>query len=407
MVQSVLVLILLSLVGPGSIASVRTGADILVSERLGDVKGKRVGLVCNHTTRLKDGRHLADVLHGTPGISLVALFGPEHGIRGDQEGSVVDGVDRQTGLPVYSLYGNGYAPASPVLDSIDVLLFDIQDVGARFYTYISTLGHVMTAAACAGVPVIVLDRPNPIRGILVEGPVRLDSLKSFVGFAPIPVTHGMTVGELARMYNGEGYLEGGVRANLTVIEMTGWTRGLWFDETGLRWVKPSPNMVTVQTATVYPGSCFFEGTNLSEGRGTDRPFEIIGAPWVDTAKVLATLKGLRMPGVEFGGEAFVPRQNQKGAVPKHAGHECRGIRLDVTDRNRFVPVATGVALLWAFRISHPKEFQWKSSSIDRLAGTPALREMLDAGRDPSAIVGSWTAEIDRFRAVRSKYLLYE
>ncbi len=407
MAQSVLVLILLSLVGPGSIASVRTGADILVSERLGDVKGKRVGLVCNHTTRLKDGRHLADVLHETPGISLVALFGPEHGIRGDQEGSVVDGVDRQTGLPVYSLYGNGYAPASPVLDSIDVLLFDIQDVGARFYTYISTLGHVMTAAARAGVPVIVLDRPNPIRGISVEGPVRLDSLKSFVGFAPIPVTHGMTVGELARMYNGEGYLEGGVRANLTVIGMTGWTRGLWFDETGLRWVKPSPNMVTVQTATVYPGSCFFEGTNLSEGRGTDRPFEIIGAPWVDTAKVLATLKSLPMPGVEFVGEAFVPRQNQKGAVPKHAGHECRGIRLDVTDRNRFVPVATGVALLWAFRISHPKEFQWKSSSIDRLAGTSALREMLDAGRGPSAIVDSWTAEIDRFRAVRSKYLLYE
>ena len=407
MIPSVLVLIFLSCAGPGSIASVRTGADILVSERLADIKGKRVGLVCNHTTRLKDGRHLADVLHETPGISLVALFGPEHGIRGDQEGSVVDGVDRQTGVPVYSLYGSRYAPASPVLDSIDVLLFDIQDVGARFYTYISTLGHVMTAAARAGVPVIVLDRPNPIRGISVEGPVRLDSLRSFVGFAPIPVTHGMTVGELAKMYNGEGYLEAGARANLTVMAMRGWTRGLWYDETGLQWVKPSPNMATLTTATVYPGSCFFEGTNLSEGRGTDRPFEIIGAPWVDTAKVLAALNGLRIPGAEFSGEAFVPRQQQAGVVPKHDGRECRGIRLVVTDRNRFLPVATGVALLWAFKTSHPEEFHWKGSSIDRLAGTPALRQMLDAGRGPVAIVDSWEAEIDRFRAVRSKYLLYE
>lgn len=407
MIQSVLVLILLSFAGSGSIAAVRSGADVLVSERLGDVKGKRIGLVCNHTARLKDGRHLADVLHGTPGISLVALFGPEHGIRGEEEGSVVDGVDRQTGLPVYSLYGSAYAPASAVLDSIDILLFDIQDVGARFYTYISTLGHVMTAAARAGVPVVVLDRPNPIRGISVEGPVRSDSLKSFVGFAPIPVTHGMTVGELARMYNGEGYLEGGVRADLSVIEMTGWARGLWFDETGLQWVKPSPNMVTVRTATVYPGSCFFEGTNLSEGRGTAWPFEVIGAPWVDTARVLATLKGMGMPGVAFGGEAFVPRQTQKGAVPKFDGQECRGIRLIVTDRNRFLPVATGVALLRAFRTSHPGEFRWRRASIDRLAGTPALREMLDAGKEPSAIVRSWGAEIDRFRAIRSKYLLYE
>jgi uncharacterized protein YbbC (DUF1343 family) len=405
--QSILVLLALSVLETGGIASVRTGADILVSERLGEIAGKRVGLVCNHTSRLKDGRHLADVLHGATGVSLVALFGPEHGIRGDQEGSVVNGVDSKTGVPVYSLYGSSYAPPVTVLDSIDLLLFDIQDVGARFYTYISTLGHVMTAAARAGVPVIVLDRPNPIRGISVEGPVRLDSLASFVGYAPIPVTHGMTVGELSLLYNGEGYLQGGVRADLSVIAMRGWTRGLWFDETGLEWVKPSPNMATVETATVYPGACFFEGTNLSEGRGTDRPFEMIGAPWVDTARVLAALKGLRLAGVEFRGAGFTPRQNQQGAVPKHNGAECRGVRLVVTDRNRFVPVATGVALLWAFKTSHPKEFQWRAGSIDRLAGTPVLREMLDAGRDPATIAGAWAEQVGRFRSIRSKYLLYE
>jgi uncharacterized protein YbbC (DUF1343 family) len=405
--QPILMLCVLSVLKTGVAEPVTTGADVLVSERLGEMRGKRVALVCNHTSRLKDGRHLADVLRTAPGISLVALFGPEHGIRGDQEGSVVDGVDKETGVPVYSLYGSSYAPPASVLDSIDLLLFDIQDVGARFYTYISTLGHVMTAAAGAGVPVVVLDRPNPIRGISVEGPVRLDSLASFVGYAPIPVTHGMTVGELARLYNGEGYLRGGVRARCSVIEMRGWTRGLWFDETGLEWVRPSPNMATVETATVYPGACFFEGTNLSEGRGTDRPFEMIGAPWVDTARVLAALNGLHLQGVVFRGVTFTPRQNQQGAVPKHNGTECRGVRLVVTDRNRFLPVATGVALLWAFRTSHPGEFQWRPASIDRLAGTAALREMLDAGRDPGTIVDTWAGQVGRFRSIRSKYLLYQ
>jgi len=407
MIHPLLVLLALSAIGAGGIAPVRTGADILVSERLEEIRGKRIGLVCNHTSRLKDGRHLADVLHATPGVSLVALFGPEHGIRGDLEGSVVDGVDRTTGLHVYSLYGSSYAPPHAVLDSIDILLFDIQDVGARFYTYISTLGHVMTAAARSGVPVVVLDRPNPIRGISVEGPVVLDSLRSFVGFGPIPITHGMTVGELAMLYNGEGYLAGGVRASLRVISMRGWTRGLWFDETGLQWVKPSPNMVSVQTATVYPGSCFFEGTNLSEGRGTDRPFEVIGAPWVDTTVVLRRLRSLALEGVRFSAERFSPRQNQKGAVPKHNGVECRGIRLTITDRDRFRPVSAGVALLWAFRVSHPGEFQWRRASIDRLAGTPVLREMLEAGRDPGAIVDSWSEQTARFSAIRLRYLLYE
>jgi uncharacterized protein YbbC (DUF1343 family) len=407
MVSLVIALLAAPLAALAGSGPVQTGADVLVSERLGELAGKRVGLVCNQTSMLTDGRHLADALHGSPGVSLVALFGPEHGIRGDQEGSVLDGVDRSTGVPVYSLYGTSYAPSPDLLASLDLLLFDIQDVGARFYTYISTLGHVMSAAAKAGVPVIVLDRPNPIRGILVEGPVRLDSLASFVGYAPIPVTHGMTIGELAEMYNGEGYLDGGARANLSVIRMKGWTRGRWFDETGLRWVKPSPNIASVRTAAVYPGACFVEGTNMSEGRGTDRPFEVIGAPWVDTARVLSKLRGLKLEGVEFTGVVFVPSRNQTGAVPKHDGSECRGVCLTVTDRDSFLPVSAGVAVLWAFRASHPEEFRWKPSSIDRLVGTPAVREMLDAGRDPAAIVRTWAEQVGRFRTVRAKYLLYE
>ena len=405
--QSLVLLFSMLVIEAGAVSTVRTGADILVSERLAELRGKRIGLVCNHTSRLRDGRHLADALRGTPGISLVALFGPEHGIRGDQEGSVLDGIDRQTGVPVYSLYGSSYAPSPAVLRTLDVILFDVQDVGARFYTYISTLGHVMSAAARAGIPVIVLDRPNPIRGVLIEGPLRLDTLASFVAYAPVPVTHAMTIGELAEMYSGEGYLEGGVRSSLSIIPMRGWTRGLWFDMTGLQWVRPSPNMVSVSTATVYPGTCFFEGTNLSEGRGTEHPFEVVGAPWVDTIQVLSRLRGLRMDGVEFTGERFVPRQNQKGVVPKHSGQVCYGVRLNVADRDSFRPVATGVAMLWAFRASHPAEFTWRPASIDRLAGTPARREALDAGREPGAIVASWESGTDRFRAIRSRYLLYK
>jgi uncharacterized protein YbbC (DUF1343 family) len=209
------------------------------------------------------------------------------------------------------------------------------------------------------------------------------------------------------MYNEERYLEGGVRARVEVVQMRGWTRGLWFDETGLTWIRPSPNLAEVGTAPVFPGSCLFEGTNISEGRGTERPFENIGAPWLDTAAVLAKVRGLRLPGISFSGVTFVPRQNQPGVTPKFEGEECRGIRLNVTDRNAFLPVATGVSLLWAIRTSHGDAFAWRPKSIDRLAGTPSLRNWVEAGRGPDSIIASWAEQVARFQTIRAKYLLYE
>jgi uncharacterized protein YbbC (DUF1343 family) len=309
----------------GQEESVLVGADILFTERLDLLKGKRVGLVTNHTALLSDGRHVADVITGRDDMDLVALFGPEHGIRGDTTGPILNGVDPATGIPIYSLYGKTKKPTPRMLAGLDVLVFDIQDVGARFYTYISTMGHVMGAAAKMNIPFVVLDRPNPLTGTRVEGPVAEDSMLSrlvplppklatgakpelstppdstlsLVTFAPIPIMHGMTVGELAMMYNGQGWLEDSIRVHLTVIRMKNWSRDFWYDETGLQWVNPSPNMLTLKTAMVYPGVCLFEGVNISEGRGTDKPFEYIGAPWLNTAQVIELLDNASLPGVQF------------------------------------------------------------------------------------------------------------
>jgi uncharacterized protein YbbC (DUF1343 family) len=379
-----------------------------VTNHLGLLQGRRVGLVANHTALLPDGRHLADVLASDPRIALVALFGPEHGIRGDTTGVLEDGVDARTGVHVYSLYGSTYKPTPEQLAGIDVLLFDIQDVGARFYTYISTLGHVMSAAGKAGMQIIVLDRPNPLRGISCEGPLPDDSLRSFVAYAPIPITHGMTVGELARLYDGEGWLEGGVRAPLTVIAMEHWKRTLWYDQTGLPWVPPSPNMLTLETAVVYPGTCLFEGTNISEGRGTERPFEYIGAPWMNSALVIELLEGQHLPGVHFETVQFTPmRKSREASSPKYEGEGCNGVFVEVTDREAFEPVATGIALLWAVRAVHPDRFEWRQRWIDRLAGTPTVRQRLDRGETPEAIVAGWQRDLQAFARVRSRYLLYE
>ncbi len=409
---------------------VKTGADLLFSKHLDLIKGKRVGLVVNHTAVLADGRHLADVVHEQEDVTLAALFGPEHSVRGDTTGAVVDAVDVKTGVPVYSLYGRTYKskvfhdllwyppsvllrtlvlhPRPEVLERIDVLIFDIQDIGARFYTYISTLGYVMEAAAGRGIPIIVLDRPNPIRGVYVDGPVRDDTLKSNVAYAPITIGHGMTVGEIARMYNGERWLQGGVQADLTVIEMEGWKRTMWYDETGLDWIAPSPNMLTLETAAVYPGMCLFEGANVSEGRGTDKPFEYIGAPWADGKRIAKELNSLRIKGVQFRPIDFVPTMRAGNlSPPKYKGKQCEGVFVEVTDRNAFESVKTGIYMLWVFRKLHPEQFKWRVPGIDRLSGTPSVRIMLDAGILPERIFRTWEKEIAGFREIRSKYLLYE
>ncbi|MEX1138999.1 MAG: DUF1343 domain-containing protein [Bacteroidota bacterium] len=390
-----------------AVSQVTVGADRLFSHEFHLVAGKRLGLVTNHTGLLSNGRHLADSLFARPEVTLAALFGPEHGIRGEVPagGSVGDGRDSATGVTVFSLYGKTYKPTPEMLKGIDVLLFDIQDVGARFYTYISTMSYAMEAAAENGIPFIVLDRPNPITGIRVEGPIREDLLRSFVGLHPIPIVHGMTVGELATMFNEEGWLKGGVKADLHVVKMEGWKRTMWYDETGLKWIPPSPNIRTLSTAIVYPGTCLIEGTNLSEGRGTDRPFEYVGAPFVDGARWAEELNELGLPGVKFSAITFTPRSTV-GSNPKHAGIECNGIVVEVTDREVYEPVKTGVEILSTGKELFARDFRWRESSIDRLAGTPLVRQGIDKRVSGMSIANASVDKLRKFMQNRLLYLLY-
>jgi uncharacterized protein YbbC (DUF1343 family) len=400
---------LLTLVTISISAQVLPGADVLLTEHQDLIKGKRLGVVTNHSALLKDGRHLVDALMAVPDVKVVALFGPEHGIRGDAPDgrSVRDTVDPKTGVPMYSLYGRISKPTKEMLAGVDVLIFDIQDVGARFYTFISTMSHAMEAAAENGIPYLVLDRPNPIRGTWVEGPLRVDSLRSFVGLHPIPIAHGMTVGELATMFNSEGWLANGVKAQLTVVPCKGWKREQWYDQTGLTWVKPSPNMATLATATVYPGTCLFEGTNLSEGRGVEKPFETIGAPFVDGEAWAKALNARSLPGVRFEPVRFTPREIPNVASrPKHQGVECGGVSVVVTDRERFEPVRTAIHMLETVKRVSGDKFQWRAGSIDRLSGTPSLRLALDAGTSAEDIVKGWSKDLQTFAKVRAKYLRY-
>lgn len=388
---------------------VKVGADVLLERQFDIIQGKRIGLVTNQSAVLADGRHLADALFENKKTKLVALFGPEHGIRGDAPDgrSVQHGRDSKTGLPIYSLYGKTTKPTDEMLKDIDILIFDIQDVGVRFYTFESTLSMAMEAAAERGIPFVVLDRPNPIRGTWIEGFVRLDSLTSFVGLHPTPIAHGMTVGELATMFNEEGWLKNGIKANLTVVRMEGWRRSMWFDESGLTWIKPSPNMATLKTAVVYPGTCLIEGTNLSEGRGTERPFEFLGAPFVKGTKWADALNSQKLPGVVFKAVTFTPQDIPNVANnPKHRGTACEGIALEVVDRNIYEPVRTAVYILSSAKKLFGEDFQWRTASIDRLAGTPVLRRSIDAGEPPQKIVEGWTTEVERFTKMRKKYLLY-
>ena len=388
---------------------VRTGADVLFDGRFDLIKGKRVGLVTNHSAILSDGRHLADALHAHPDVDLVALFGPEHGIRGDTpDGTAIhDSIDQATGVPVYSLYGAVRKPTPEMLRDVEVLLFDIQDIGARFYTYISTMSYSIEAAAEEKIPFVVLDRPNPIRGTWVEGFIREDTLRSFVGLHPLPIAHGMTVGELALLFNGEGWLSGGVKADLAIVPMEHWERSMWYDETGLVWVRPSPNMATIRTAAVYPGTCLIEGTNLSEGRGTDHPFEYLGAPYVDGIRWAERLNAAGLPGVSFESVTFTPRAIPRvTSNPKHVGLECSGILVNVTDRERFEPVRTGVHILATAKALFADSLRWRERSIDRLAGTARLRKEIDTGVDPLKITSGWSGEVSRFREIRKAYLIY-
>lgn len=386
---------------------VRAGVDVLLTDRLDLVRGLRVGLITNHTgvsaLHGAGGEYgsAIDLLHQHDQIELVALFGPEHGLRGDAEAGerVASGVDPRTGLPVHSLYGETRSPPASVLDGIDVLLFDIQDIGTRYYTYVWTMALAMRAAAEHGVRFMVLDRPNPIGGDLIHGNVLDPAFATFVGLYPVPMRHGLTTGELARYLNAEH----GIDVALDVVPADGWRRDMWYDRTGLPWIPPSPNMPSLESAAHYPGTCLFEGTNVSVGRGTDRAFQQIGAPWLDHQTLARRMTALALPGVRIEPVTFTPHNPGDG---KFGGHAVRGVRLHVTDRNSYDPAVTGIALLVEIQRVHGDRLTWRVAHFDRLAGTDRLRQGILAGRSAAELTAEWPAQLAAFRAAVGPYLLY-
>ena len=410
--SSLLLPLLLSLsAGCSGTRVVVTGADRLLSEGWEAATGLApapIGVVTNHTGRLADGTHLVDALLDAD-LPVVAIFSPEHGFEGSApEGARVYSTgETYRGIPIFSLYGTTTRPLEEMLEGVSVLLFDIQDVGARFYTYTSTMARTMEAAAERGIPYVVLDRPNPIGGSAVEGPVLEPEYASFVGLFPVPVRHGLTVGEYARFIRGEGLFPGAERLDLRVVEMRGWRRSMYYEETGVPWIAPSPNMRTPATAVVYPGTCFIEGTNVSEGRGTGRPFELIGAPWANGEEIAAGLNALNLPGVRFEATTFTPGLPGSSVEVKWKGQRCSGVELVVTDRDDFEPVRTGLAVVAAFRRDNPGEFRWRAAHFDRLAGVGWLREGIEAGMDTDELARRWSEALVAWRARVAPYLIYE
>jgi uncharacterized protein YbbC (DUF1343 family) len=385
--------------------SLKLGTDVLFDTQV--LKGRTIGLVSNPSSIDADFCHVVDRAE-RGGVRIGALFGPQHGFRSDVQDNMVESphrVDGRRQIPVYSLYSETREPTADMLDGLDALVIDLQDVGTRIYTYIYTMANCLVAAARHGLPVVVCDRPNPIGGLQVEGPMLERGFESFVGQYPIPMRHGMTIGELARLFNE--HFE--IGAKLEVVAMRGWRRDQYFDQTGLSWVLPSPNLPTLEGAIVYPGTVLFEGTNVSEGRGTTRPFELVGAPWVAAEWFADGLNARGLPGVHFRPAVFEPTFN------KHAGRACGGCQVHVTNRASFEPVATGVALIEAFRQAGPDEFAWRQPPyeyetvrppIDILYGSARLRETVDRGEQAAVLSAGWPAEVELFLEVRRSFLLY-
>ncbi len=388
--------------GEGGVVSgsVRPGVEVLLSDSLGLVEGRRVGLITNHTGRDRAGASTIDLLAGHPNIDLAALFSPEHGIRGRAEAGerVAGSVDAATGLPIHSLYGATTKPTPAMLEGIEALLFDIQDVGARYYTYLSTMALAMEAAGEAGIPFVVLDRPNPIGGDAVQGNVLDPEFASFVGMYPVPMRHGLTAGEFARMAVGEF----GLRVSLSVVVAEGWRRSMPFGDTGIPWVAPSPNMPSVESALHYPGTCLFEGANLSVGRGTRRAFQQIGAPWLDAEALAGRLAALDVPGAAFVPVRFTPSEPGDG---KFAGVEAHGVRLVVAGPD-YDPTLAALALLAETRAMSGARWQWRPGHFDRLAGTDRLRLAVEAGATYVELAQAWGAGLAGFLGRRRPYLLY-
>lgn len=390
---------------------VRTGADVLVARGFDVLKGKRVGLITNHTG-LVGSEHLADLMHRAPGVTLAAILAPEHGFRGTVEAGakVADGRDPKTGVPVLSLYGATRKPTREMLKGLDLLVFDIQDIGVRYYTYISTMGLAMQAAAEARLPFIVLDRPNPLGGEYVGGFMMEKGLTSFVGQFQIPQVHGLTVGELARLIKEEGLLPGLAPLDLRIMAMEGWQRSMRWPETGRPWVRTSPNIPSFETALVYGGIGLIEGIAANEGRGTVAPFLTVGAPWVDAKRMTARLNGARLPGVTFEAAEYVPKPLTGIAnQPRFEGKTVRGVRLVVTSHKAYLPVETGLHVLVALgeeARAGKQPYVDNGNMLDKLAGTRRLRQFFERGAPPADIIAAWRSEAEAFKRQRQKYLIY-
>lgn len=406
--RSLLVVAACAVALPGAApGQVRPGIEVLLSDSIGVVVGKRVALLTNQTGVDRLGRRDIDLLRGTPGVHLAVILSPEHGLRGlEDRPGLPDAVDSATGLPIYSLYGGTPLPAVAALDSVDLVLVDLQDVGARYYSYPPTTVLLMEEAARRGKPVVVLDRPNPIGGVAVQGDVAPPHSVERVGdVLAIPMRHGMTMGELARLANDVL----GIHVRLTVVPAVGWHRAMYYDDTGLPWVRPSPNLPNLESVIHYPGICLFEATNLSVGRGTMMPFQVVGAPWLDTGAVLPRLRGggrwaqQGLTGVEVSGITFTPKAPTDG---KYDGVELRGIRLRVTDRRRYDATRAAVLLLAAIQAVHPDSLRFDGARFDRLAAGVELRRATLAGRAPDAVWRAWDGPLAAFRRLRAKYLLY-
>jgi len=382
------------------------GSDQLESCAL--IRGRRVGVVCNPASVTTGFRHVVDRVAARPDVTLAAIFGPQHGFRADVQDNMIQTPHARDGvrhIPVFSLYSDTREPTTEMLDGLDALVIDLQEVGTRVYTYIYTMANCLRAARRHRLPVVVCDRPNPIGGEAVEGPVLETGFESFVGQFPISLRHGMTIGELARLFN-EHF---GISADLHVLPLDGWRRSMYHDETGLPWVMPSPNLPTLDSAIVYPGTVLLEGTNVSEGRGTTRPFELIGAPWIVAEHVAGRLNAARLAGVYFRPVYFEP------AFQKHARQSCGGCQIHVTDRRTFQPVLAAVTVIREARLADPARFAWRDPPyeyestkrpIDILAGSAALRRQIEAGTPPSEIAASWESAIAEFRKLRAGFLLY-
>jgi uncharacterized protein YbbC (DUF1343 family) len=370
------------------------GIDVLEQQNFAPLRGKRVGLITNHTGVTRDGRSTIDVLVRAPGVRLAALFSPEHGIRGDRDEQIESGRDAATGLPIHSLYGQTLRPTDAMLEGLDALVFDMQDAGVRFYTYVTTMAYAMEAAARRGLPFFVLDRPNPIGGVRIEGPVLDGDKLSFTGYFPMPVRTAMTLGELARMFNAENK----IGCELHVIALRDWRRADWFDATGLRWVNPSPNLRSLDAAALYPGLEILQAADVSVGRGTTRPFELFGAPWIRGAELAERLNSRNIPGMRFAPTELTPDSGL------HAGERCQGATVEITDRSAIEAMRMGLEIAAALRELYPEQFD--VAKILSLLGNSGTIERLRRGETADSVVRSWDAQLEAFRQMRAKYLLY-